>query len=200
MDLCAQETIQQIDATLLQIKRLEEDGQAADGGTEDMRNATAYLQDRQHNLDRQRQRTFILDKKGIYVWDAENPKNIGKANIVLSRQARELNDQIIQTYTKGRRQVMENLGSLSLVDTEAASATSSPRSGAASSYAQPADVPPAPCRRTTPTNRRPATPGRERVRDPWDTTWKPPPPPPPPPPAPKPPRVKENLTSKCPSR
>ena len=57
-----------------------------------MQKAIAYLRERQHNLDRQRQRRFLLDTQGLWVWDEENPKNKGKSNIVLSRQARELND------------------------------------------------------------------------------------------------------------
>ena len=93
MDRCAQDTIQQVRDALLQIKKMEADGQAEAGLTENMQKAIAYLQDRQANLDRQRQRTIVLDTQGIWVWDEENPKNKGKSNIVLSRQARELNDQ-----------------------------------------------------------------------------------------------------------
>ena len=124
---------------------MEADGQAEAGLTPNMQKAIAYLQDRQANLDRQRQRTIVLDTQGIWVWDEENPKNKGKSNIVLSRQARKLNDQKVQKYSKERRELMEtyachleyeSIGSnpSPLVKTEAASATSS--RGAASTYAQ----------------------------------------------------------------
>ena len=80
---------------MLQIKMMMEDeydGQADEAGmTENMKEAIAYLQERQHNLDRQWQRIIVLHTQGIYVWDDENPKNKGKSNIVLSRQAREWN-------------------------------------------------------------------------------------------------------------
>ena len=97
MDRRAQDTLEEIRCGLLQIKMMMEDeydGQVDEAGmTENMKAAIAYLQERQHNLDRQWQRTIVLHKEGIYVWDDENPKNKGKSNIVLSRQARELNDK-----------------------------------------------------------------------------------------------------------
>ena len=61
MDRCAQDTIQQVRDGLLQIKMMEADGQAEAGLTENMQKAIVYLQDRQTNLDRQRQRTIVLD-------------------------------------------------------------------------------------------------------------------------------------------
>ena len=95
MDRRAQDTIEQVRCALLVIKLMmedEEDGQADEAGmTENMKEAIAYLQERQQNLDRQWQRTIVLHAQGIYVWDDENPKNKGKSNIVLSRQAREWN-------------------------------------------------------------------------------------------------------------
>ena len=66
MDRCAQETIQQVQTALLQIKSLEEDGQAKKV-SKDMQKAIAYLRERQHNLDRQRQRRFLLDTQGLWV-------------------------------------------------------------------------------------------------------------------------------------
>ena len=95
MDRRAQDTLEEIEYGLLQIKMMMEDeydGQVDEAGmTENMKAAIAYLQERQHNLDRQWQRTIVLYTQGIYVWDDENPKNKGKSNIVLSRQAREWN-------------------------------------------------------------------------------------------------------------
>ena len=95
MDRRAQDTLEEIEYGLLQIKMMMEDeydGQVDEAGmTENMKAAIAYLQERQHNLDRQWQRIIVLHTQGIYVWDDENPKNKGKSNIVLSRQAREWN-------------------------------------------------------------------------------------------------------------
>ena len=95
MDRRAQDTLEEIEYGLVQIKMMMEDeydGQVDEAGmTENMKAAIAYLQERQQNLDRQWQRTIVLHTQGIYVWDDENPKNKGKSNIVLSRQAREWN-------------------------------------------------------------------------------------------------------------
>ena len=72
---------------------MEADGEAAAGLTANMQEAVAHLQERQANLDRQWERAIVLDKFGIWVWDDENDKNKGRPNVVLSKQARRLNDQ-----------------------------------------------------------------------------------------------------------
>ena len=95
LDRRAQDTLEEIRCGLLVLKLFmkdEYDGQVDEAGlTENIKNAIAYLQERQDNLDKQWQRTLVLHTQGIYVWDDENPKNKGKSNIVLSRQAREWN-------------------------------------------------------------------------------------------------------------
>ena len=54
-----------------------------------MQEAFARLLERQANLDKQWERAFVLDQLGIWVWDDDK----GRPNIVLSKQARELNDK-----------------------------------------------------------------------------------------------------------
>ena len=62
-----------------------------------MQKAVAYLQERQANLDWQGLRTVVLDTLGIWVWDH---KNRHKQNVVLSKEARELN---YEKYSSVRR-------------------------------------------------------------------------------------------------
>ena len=187
MDHCIRETIKEVRTLEAQVKKMEADGQAAAGRSmaPQMQEAVAYLQERQANLDWQGLRTVVLDTLGIWVWDPKNRKNRHKQNVVLSKEARELNYEKIQQYSEDRRALMQRHAHHlqceyvelmeeharhceRALDQLAKAASATPSRAAASSYAQPLDVPPSPFERLTP-NRKPPTPGRPSApREPWE--------------------------------
>ena len=99
-------TIKEVREALLEIKALEEAGEApAEGLTDKMREAVFKLQERMANLDKQWQRAIMLDTHGIFVYDDEG-WNKGKPDVTLSPEAKKYNDRKVRNYSQERLRIM----------------------------------------------------------------------------------------------